>query len=163
VRAATGEIPPGVADGATLRIRGKGESGVRGGADGDLYVRVDVEPHALFDRRGDDLVCALDIPLTQAVLGATIPVQTLDDDEEISVPAGTQHGTVLRLRGKGIPHLNGHGRGDLLIHVSVAIPGKLKAEERALFEKLATLRGESVNADKGKGVFRRMRDSFLGE
>ncbi|MCA1830333.1 MAG: DnaJ domain-containing protein, partial [Actinobacteria bacterium] len=87
------DIPPGIADGTTLRIRGKGEVGVRGGADGDLYVRVDVEPHELFERRGDDLVCALEVPLTQAVLGADVTVRALDGDEEVSVPAGTQHGT----------------------------------------------------------------------
>ena len=162
-RTVTVDVPAGVDDGTTMRIRGRGESGVRGGADGDLYVRIHVEPHDVFERRGNDLLCALEVPLTQAVLGAEIPVQTLDGAESVDLPAGAPHGTVLRVRGKGVPHLNGGGRGDLLLHVSIDIPKKLTAEERTLIEQLAALRGESVKSGKGKGVFRRVRDSILGE
>jgi molecular chaperone DnaJ len=156
------EIPPGVDDGTTLRMRGYGEAGVRGGADGDLFIRLNVKPHEFFARRGDDLECELNVPLTQAVLGAEIPVQTLDGSETLNLPAGTQHGTVLKLRGFGVPRLDGRGRGDLLVHVTVDIPVHLKGEERAIFEHLAELRGEAV-AGEEKGIFRRLRDSFLGE
>jgi len=161
-RTVTINVPAGVDDGTTLRLRGEGEGGVRGGADGDLFVRVNVRPHDLFARRGDDLVCELTVPLSQAVLGASIPVQTLDGTEPLEVAAGTQHGDVLRLRGKGVPRLDGRGRGDLLIHVAVDIPKKLKPEERELFERVAELRGEAV-ADGSKGIFRRIRDGFLGQ
>ena len=156
------EIPAGVDDGTTLRMRGNGEAGVRGGADGDLFIRINVKPHEFFARRGDDLECELNVPLTQAVLGADIPVQTLDGTETVKLSAGTQHGTVVKLRGHGVPRLDGRGRGDLLVHVTVDIPSHIKGEERELFERLADLRGEAV-AGEQKGIFRRLRDSFLGE
>ena len=161
-RATTVEIPAGVDDGTTLRMRGTGEAGVRGGADGDLFIRINVRPHEFFARRGDDLECELNVPVSQAVLGAEIPVQTLDGSETVRLAAGTQHGTVVRLRGHGVPRLDGRGRGDLLVHVTVDIPDHLKSEERALFERIAELRGEAV-ADEQKGIFRRLRDSFLGQ
>ena len=156
------EIPAGVDDGTTLRMRGNGEAGVRGGADGDLFIRINVKPHEFFARRGDDLECELNVPLTQSVLGAEIPVQTLDGTETVKLSAGTQHGTVVKLRGHGVPRLDGRGRGDLLVHVTVDIPSHIKGEERELFERLADLRGEAV-AGEQKGIFRRLRDSFLGE
>jgi molecular chaperone DnaJ len=160
-RAVTVDIPAGIANGMTVRVRGQGEAGVRGGGDGDLYVGVIVVPHEVFEREGDDLLCALSVPLTQAVLGAEIPVQTIDGEEVVTIPPGTQHGTVLRVRGHGVPRINGGRRGDLLLHVSVAIPDKLKGEERELFERLATVRGETVTG-KQKGVLGRLRD-MLGQ
>ena len=156
------DIPAGVDHGMTVRVRAQGEAGVRGGGDGDLYVQVTVMPHAVFERAGDDLVCALEVPLTQAILGTEIPVATIDGEETITIPAGTQHGTVVKLRGHGVPRLNGRARGDLLVHLSVAIPDKLKPEERALFEQLARIRGEHVSG-KQKGMFSRLRDSLLGQ
>jgi molecular chaperone DnaJ len=161
-RTTTVEIPAGVDDGTTLRMRGTGEAGVRGGADGDLFIRINVRPHEFFARRGDDLECELNVPVSQAVLGAEIPVQTLDGSETVRLAAGTQHGTVVKLRGHGVPRLDGRGRGDLLVHVTVDIPDHLKSEERALFERIADLRGEAV-AGEQKGIFRRLRDSFLGQ
>jgi molecular chaperone DnaJ len=161
-RMVTINVPAGVDDGTTLRLRGEGEAGVLGGADGDLFVRIDVRPHEYFARRGDDLLCELTIPLSQAVLGASIPVQTLDGSEDLEIAAGTQHGDVLRLRARGVPRLDGRGRGDLLVHVAVEIPKKLKAEERELFERVAEMRGEAV-ADGSKGIFRRIRDGFLSQ
>jgi molecular chaperone DnaJ len=156
------DIPAGVDDGTTLRMRGTGEAGVRGGADGDLFIRINVRPHEFFARHGDDLECELNVPVSQAVLGADIPVQTLDGSETVRLPAGTQHGTVVKLRAHGVPRLDGRGRGDLLVHVTVDIPEHLKPDERALFEQLAELRGEAV-AGEQKGIFRRLRDSFLGQ
>ena len=155
-------IPAGVPDGTTLRLRGQGEAGVRGGADGDLFVRVSVQEHDLFTRDGDDLRSELAVPLTQAVLGAEIPIQTIDGKEVVQVPPGTQDGTVLRVRDAGVPHLDGRGRGDLLVHVSVNIPRRLSTEERQLFENLAALRGEEV-APEQRGLFHRLRDSIRGQ
>ncbi|MGZ4127986.1 MAG: molecular chaperone DnaJ [Actinomycetota bacterium] len=160
-RTVTIDVPPGVDDGTTLRMRGQGEAGVRGGADGDLFIRINVRPHELFVRRGEDLLCELSVPLSQAVLGAEIPIKTLEGEEALPVPAGTQHGAVLRMRGHGVPRLDGRGRGDLLVHVAVEIPSRLKPEERALFERLAEMRGESVTGEQ-KGIFRRLRDSLGG-
>lgn len=154
----TVEIPPGVAEGTTLRIRGRGEAGVRGGPDGDLFVRVSVEPHEYFVRDGDNLVSELVVPLTDAVLGAKIDVPTIDGEATLEIAPGTQHGAVLRLRGHGTPRLDGRGRGDLLVRAVVEIPHKLRKEEREIFERLA-----EVRARPSKGVFRRIRDSFLGE
>lgn len=152
----TVEIPPGVQDGMTLRLRGRGEQGARGGPDGDLFVRVNVMPHEVFERDGDDLVCEVRVPLTQAILGGEIPIETLDGARALSVPAGTQHGSVLALKGLGAPRLDGRGRGDLRAHVTVEIPSRLSAEERALVEKLAALRGEAVGG-VGKRGFRRRK------
>lgn len=153
------QVPPGVNDGMTLRLRGEGEPGVRGGADGDLFVRINIEPHDIFERDGDDLIGDLAISLSQAVLGAQIPVKTLDGEEEVRIDPGTQHGAIIRLKARGMPRLDGRGRGDLLVHVSVEIPRSLTSEERSLFERLAQLRGEDVGSDS-RSLFRRMRDTF---
>jgi molecular chaperone DnaJ len=153
------EIPPGVADGTTLRLRGRGEAGVRGGADGDLFVRAAVQEHDFFVRDGDHLRCELLVPLTSAVLGGEIVVRTIEGDTPLEIPAGTQHGAVLRLRGHGVPRLDGRGRGDQLVHVLVEIPSKLRKEERELFERLAEMRAKS----DGRGALRKLRDSILGE
>jgi molecular chaperone DnaJ len=158
-REETVDVPAGVDHGTTLRLRGRGEHGVRGGQDGDVFLTVRVRPHEIFERNGNDLECALHVPLTQAVLGAKMEVPTLDGPESLAVPAGTQHGEVLRLRGKGAARLDGRGRGDLLVHVSVAVPMQVGVEERALFEQLAKLRGEEVNGEQ-PGLFRRLRDTF---
>jgi len=161
-RSVTVDVPAGVADGMTLRLRGQGEAGVRGGASGDLYLTIAIEPHDVFTRQGDDLVCELPVPLTQAVLGAELPVATLDGERTLRVDPGTQHGTVIRLRGEGMPSLEGRGRGDLLVHVSVEVPTRLGEEERALFERLAEVRGEVVGGEQ-PGIFRRIRETFRGQ
>ncbi len=161
-RTVTVEIPPGVDDGTTLRLRGQGEAGVRGGPDGDLFVQVHVSRHEIFERDGHNLVCDLAVPLTQAVLGADIPVHTLDGEETIQIAPGTQHGSVMRLRGLGAHRLDGRGRGDLLVHISVEIPRKLGVEERSLFEKLAEVRGEPVGGGE-RGIFGRLRDTLRGQ
>ena len=138
----TVEVPAGVAHGMELRIEGGGEGGRRGAPPGDLYLTLAVEPHPIFDRRGSDLLCALDVPLTAAVLGAEIDIETLDGLERVTVAPGTRSGMVTRLRGKGVPHLGRRGRGDLLVRLDVDIPAKLGKKERALVEQLADRRGE---------------------
>lgn len=154
-------IPLGIDDGATLRVRGRGEPGVRGGRDGDLYVRIHVTPHEVFERRGTDLVCELSIPVTQAILGAQVEVDTIDGPVTLGVPAGTVDGSVLRMRGHGASGLEGRGgRGDLLVVIRLLIPSKLNDQERALVEELAALRGESH--EEQRGLFGRLRDTLRG-
>jgi molecular chaperone DnaJ len=127
-----------------LRIAGAGNAGKAGGPPGDLYLQTAVQPHQSFERRGSDLLSILDVPLTQAVLGAELDVATLDGAERVKVDAGTQPGTVIRLRGHGVPNLGRRGRGDLYLTVQVAVPDHLKKEERGLVERLAELRGEAA-------------------
>ncbi len=152
-------VPAGVQDGTALRIDGRGESGVRSGPPGDLYVQFAVRPHPVFLRDGDNLVCSLRIPVTVAALGAEVPIETLDGDDTIHVPAGTQPGALLRMGGKGVPRLGGRGRGDLIVQVSVDVPTKLRGDERELLTKLAEMRGEKTG-DVAKGFLDRIKDAF---
>jgi molecular chaperone DnaJ len=140
----TVDVPAGVADGLELRIAGAGNAGRSGGPPGDLYLQTGVHPHPSFERRGADLIAILDVPLTQAVLGADVEVTTLDGSERVKIAAGTQPGTVIRLRGQGVPNLGRRGRGDLFLTVQVVVPEHLKKDERGLVERLADLRGEST-------------------
>jgi molecular chaperone DnaJ len=140
----TVDVPSGVADGMELRIAGAGNAGRAGGPPGDLYLQTDVDPHPSFERRGSDLLTIVDVPLTQAVLGAELDVTTLDGVERVKVAPGTQPGTVIRLRAHGVPNLGRRGRGDLFLTVQVAIPEHLNKEERGLVERLAQTRGETA-------------------
>ncbi len=149
----TVDVPSGVADGMELRIAGAGNAGRAGGPPGDLYLQTNVQPHASFERRGSDLASIVDVPLTQAVLGADLDVATLDGNERVKVEAGTQPGAVIRLRGHGVPHLGRRGRGDLYLTVQVVVPDHLKKDERRLVEQLAEARGEA--ARKGPANLRR--------
>lgn len=159
-RSYTVEIPAGIDRGQTLRLTGKGGAGPRGGPLGDLYIRVDVRPHDRFERHGWDLVHHLTVSMTQAALGARVVLPTLDSTEEVLVEAGTQSGKLYRFRGQGVPRVDGRGRGDLVVRLSVEIPMKLDDEERELLERLAALRGEQVGGvDHGllgklKGAFK---------
>jgi molecular chaperone DnaJ len=132
-------IPAGVDAESRLRIPGEGEAGARGGPSGDLYVFIHVEDHPFFERHESDLICRVPISFTQAALGAQIEVPTLDGKESLNIPEGTQTGTRFRIRGKGIPRLEGHGRGDLHVFVRVVTPSRLNKEQRQLLEQLATL------------------------
>ncbi len=153
------QVPAGIADGQRLRVSGRGPAAPRGGAPGDLYVLVSVRPHSRFQRHGDDLVQVLGISMTQAVLGVALRIETLDGEEDLVIPAGTQSGRVFRLRGRGVPSLRSRGRGDLLVQVEVIIPDRLSAEEAGLVRRLAELRGEEV-APKEEGFFSRIRSAF---
>jgi molecular chaperone DnaJ len=139
----TVEIPAGVSDGMELRVGGNGHAGVAGGQSGDLYVRLEVEPSAAFERRGQDLYTVLDVSITHAALGTQIQIAALQGPETVKIEAGTESGTIVRLRGKGVPNLNRRGRGDLYITVHVVTPRELTREERSLLERLSELRGES--------------------
>jgi molecular chaperone DnaJ len=162
-------IPAGVADGMRVRLAGQGEVGSGGGPAGDLYVEVEEEPHELFTRDGADLHCTVQLPMTAAALGTTLPLPTLDGTEELHVEPGTQTGTVRTLRGKGMPRLRSTGRidghGDLMVHVDVVVPTKLDKEQTELLRQLAALRGEEQpdlagGNRNGHGIFSRLRDSF---
>jgi len=159
-RTYTVEVPAGIDRGQTLRLTGKGGAGPRGGPAGDLYVRIDVRPHERFERQGYDLVHVLNVSMAQAALGTGIPLVTLDGEEHIVLDPGTQTGKVYRFRGKGVPHVDGRGRGDLLVQVVVDTPTKLSKEEAELLEQFAKLRGEEITpVDHGllgkiKGAFK---------
>lgn len=136
------DIPAGVADGMELRVGGAGHAGVAGGGSGDLFVRLEVEPSPAFERRNQDLYAVLDVSITQATLGAQLTIPSLDGDETITIEPGTASGTVVRLRGKGVPNLQRRGRGDLFVTVHVVTPTDLSREERKLLDRFAELRGE---------------------
>jgi len=142
------QIPPGVNTGSRLRLRGEGEGGERGGPPGDLYVIIYVEPHEFFERQEDDIICRIPIPFTMAALGGEIEVPTLDGAKKIEIPKGTQPGEIFRLRGKGIPHLHGHGKGDQIIEAVVRIPQKLTKEQAELLKDFAALE-ENKRATSG--------------
>lgn len=152
------EIPAGVDTGARLRIRGEGDSGFRGGPPGDLHVDVIVSPHDVFTRNGNDLHKQAEISFSQAALGDEISFSAIDGSSvSLKIPAGTQSGSELRVRGKGMPSVRGFGgRGDIVVHVTVVTPKSLNRRERELFEELAELEGSrrNVKSKKGrKGIF----------
>jgi molecular chaperone DnaJ len=153
------DIPAGVDTGSTLRLTGFGAVGPRGGPAGDLYVQVRVAPHPRFERDGDDLVHHLHLPVTQAALGAAITFETLDGAEDLVIPRGTQTGKVFRLRGRGVPHVRGRGRGDLLVQVVVDTPVDLDPEVEEALRQVAALRDEEV-APADRGFFSRIKSAF---
>ena len=155
----TVNVLAGVDDGTTLRLTGRGAVGPRGGPTGDLYVSVRVRPHPVFERHGSDLYHRLHLPVTQAALGVELDYETLDGDVEVRIPAGTQTGEVFRLRGSGVPHLQGRGRGDIVLEVVVDTPTGLSAEEDKLFRSLAVERGETVG-EPGDGLISRIRSAL---
>jgi len=149
------DVPPGVSDGLELRISGAGHGGRAGGPAGDLYLSIAVDRSPVFERRSQDLFAVVDVPVAQAALGAELEVETLDGVERVTLEPGTQSGTVIRLRGKGIPNLSRRGRGDLFLTVHVETPRNLKREERKLLGQLAELRGESVGKGSARARVRR--------
>jgi molecular chaperone DnaJ len=153
------KIPAGVESGSRLRVSGEGEAGQRGGSPGDLYVYIYVKAHSKFERQGDDVVSEITISFTQAALGTTVMVDTLDGKVELRIPEGTQHGTSFRMRGHGITHLRGHNRGDHFVRVKVAVPTRLNGEQRELLKKLALSFGEKLSADD-KGFMDKVKEAF---
>jgi molecular chaperone DnaJ len=145
-------IPPGVEDGQTIRVKGRGEAGRNNGPAGDLYVEVSVDRHSLFGRRARNLT--LEVPLTfpEAVLGATVRVPTLDDPVSLKIPAGTPSGKTFRVKGRGVPAGKRTSAGDLLVTVVVAVPEKLNDEQKAAVEQLAAVSDGSPRAFLEEGV-----------
>jgi len=138
-------IPAGVDTGARLRSSGNGEGGLRGGPPGDLYVVLHVKDHEIFQRDADDLICEVPIQFVDAALGAEIEVPTLTEPAQIRIPPGTQNGTVFRLKGRGVKNVQGYGHGDLHVRVTVEVPTKLNAEQKAKLKEFADLCDPSVN------------------
>ncbi|MCQ2960266.1 MAG: molecular chaperone DnaJ [Bacteroidales bacterium] len=154
----TVKIPAGVAEGMQLNVQGKGNAPRHGGVNGDLLVQILEESHPDFERDGNDLVYDLNISFPDAVLGATVEIPTVESPVKIKIEEGTQSGKILRLRGKGIPDVNGYGRGDLLVNVQVFVPKDVTKEERKLLEKLQE--SDSFRPKNKSGFFDRMKDFF---
>jgi molecular chaperone DnaJ len=136
-------IPPGVVDGQRIRLKSKGNPGVHGGPAGDLFVDVHVTTDSRFDRRGRNITTTVRVPLTQAMLGTTVEVPTLDEPVTLKIPAGTQPGTTMRVKSRGVPAHGKNAGGDLLVTISVTVPKKLNKRQRTLVEQLATALKES--------------------
>jgi molecular chaperone DnaJ len=158
----TVKVPPGVDTGTRLKLTGEGEPGDRGGPPGDLYVVVHVQEHPIFVREDTEVICEVPISFTQASLGSTIEVPTLDGKMKMKIPGGTQSGKVFRLRGKGIPHLNGYQRGDQHVRVTVEVPATLSRKQRELLEQFAALEGEDTHP-QSKSFFDKVKELFGSE
>ncbi len=157
-------VPAGIDAGMRLRLSGEGEGGSLGGPAGDLYVVLDVKPHELFERDGLDLHLALPISVYQALLGARLKVPTiLGDEQTVEIPSGAQPNDVVRLRGAGMPRLDGGQRGDLHIHLKVVIPRRLSSEERSLLEEAAAAGGGVDLTNQEGGLFERIRRALSGD
>ncbi len=153
------KIPAGIENGSRLRVSGEGEAGTRGGTAGDLYVYIFVKAHSKFERQGDDVISEIGISVTQAALGTAVLVDTLDGKVELKIPEGTQHGTQFRMKGHGVTHLRGNGRGDHFVRVRLTVPNKLNGEQRELLKKLALSFGEKLSADE-KGFIDKVKEAF---
>jgi len=153
------KVPAGVEQDTRIRYQGEGEAGVFGGPAGDLYVVLNVKQHKFFERDGDDLHCVVPISFPQAALGTEIEIQTLEGKATIKVPEGTQSGKEIKLRHQGVPHLNEHGKGDLIVEIRVATPAKLTKVQRDLLKQLAeTMTVE--NTPTSGSVFSKVKDIF---
>jgi molecular chaperone DnaJ len=164
-RTVTVKIPAGVDSGTRVQLSGQGEVGPGGGPAGDLYVEIDVEPHEIFTRHGDDLHCSVTLPMTAAALGTTIDLPTLEGESTpLEIKPGTQSGTGITLTARGVPRLRHAGRGDLIVQILVETPTRLDDAQAALLRQLAEARGEERPTGQiqaaPKGVFGRLRDAF---
>ncbi len=146
-------IPAGIDDGQTVSLRGQGHAGLNGGPKGDLLITVSVKAHPLFERDGSSVLFEMPISFVQATLGAEVEVPTLDGKVKYTIPEGTQTGSVFRLRGKGIPYLNGSSRGDQYVTVYIVTPKNLNAEQKELLRKFGEATGEAEGVKSGNGIF----------
>lgn len=153
------KIPAGIDDGQTISLRGEGNSGSLGGPSGDLYVSVSVRPHKLFKRDGQDVLLEMPVSFVQATLGASLTVPTIDGKVQYNMPEGTQTGTIFRLKGSGIPNLNGRGRGDQYVKVSIEIPKNLTQEQKDVLRSFDEAVDDQHYENK-KGFFAKMKDLF---
>ena len=153
------KVPPGVDTGNRLKLKAEGEAGMRGGLSGDLYVLIEVQEHPIFSRKGFDLYCEKEITMLQAALGDQVTIQTPDGEEAMKILEGTQPGTILTLRGKGVPYVNSYGRGDLHVAMKVKIPTNLSGQEKKILKDMARQRDEKISPQE-RGVFEKVR-TFL--
>ncbi|MDL5053164.1 molecular chaperone DnaJ [Oscillatoria laete-virens NRMC-F 0139] len=155
------KIPAGIEDGMRLRVSGMGDSGVRGGSPGDLYIVIHIKDHEFFVRDGDDVYCEMNLPFTTAALGGDVEVRTLTGKVSLRIPAGTQSGKVFRLKGRGIENVQGRGIGDQNVKINVQIPTKLTAKQKQLLEEFSKLSGDDTYPeDSGKGFFEKAKSFF---
>lgn len=163
-RDVTIKVPGGVDSGTRIHLVGEGEVGPGGGPPGDIYIDINVRAHETFRRRGDDLHCTIEVPMTAAALGASMTVDTLDGPVEVDVRAGTQPQDSITIPGHGVTHLRGTGRGDLVVHLDVTVPTKLDDQQRELLRQLAESRGESRPegrmAPANGGIFGKLKEAF---
>lgn len=153
------KVPAGVEQDTRIRYQGEGEAGKFAGPAGDLYVVLSVKEHQFFERDGDNLHCVMPISFPQAALGTELEIQTLEGPATIKIPEGTQSGKEFRLRGKGVPHLNSHGKGDLIVEIRVQTPGKLNKQQKELLRQL----GETIvveNTPTSRNIFSKMKEMF---
>ena len=153
------KVPPGVDVGSRLRLTGEGDAGVRGGPPGDLYVIINVKPHPIFKRSGDDIVCEVPISFAQSALGAEIEIPTLEGSAKLKVPAGTQSGKIFRLKTRGIASLHTGRRGDMQVVIRVETPTKLTKQQKELLKEFADLGGEETTP-LAKNFFSRVKEIF---
>ena len=158
-RTYTVDVPAGIDTGSTLRLTGRGAVGPRGGPLGDLYVRIRVRAHDRFVRHNYDLAHELHVSVAQAALGTHLAFATLDGDEDLVIPRGTQTGRIFRLRGRGVPHVEGRGRGDLLVQLVVDTPTDLTEEQEDALRHYAELRGDEVGLPES-GLLSKIRSAF---
>ena len=155
------KIPAGVDDGSQMRLSGEGELGSQGGPRGNLYLQLNVKPHELFRRDEDDLILDLDLNFAQVGLGDEVEVPTIDGEpHELRIPAGTQTGETFVMRGKGVPHLRGGGRGDMIVHVNVVTPKNATKEQRELLKQLAASMGTDVRPQEDRGIMGKLKDAL---
>lgn len=144
------KIPAGVTTGSRIRLSGEGDAGARGGNPGNLYISLSVKEHDIFRRDNDDILYELPVNFAEAALGTEVNVPTLDGDEKLKIPSGSQTGKVFRLKNKGIPHLQGRGQGDELVRLRIVTPESLTKKQRQLFEELAAEFGTNKKSGKKK-------------
>ena len=152
-------VPAGINDEQVLNVSGHGNSGINGGPAGDLHVYIGIRPHPIFERRGDDIWCDLPITFTQATLGATVTVPTLDGKASYDIHEGTQPGDVFKLKGKGVQHLGGRGRGDQFVRVVIEVPKNLNSKQKQLIREFDEALGDK-NYQKRKGFMDKLKDIF---
>ncbi|GAA1484837.1 molecular chaperone DnaJ [Brachybacterium fresconis] len=157
-RTVTVKVPSGVENGTRIQLRGQGEVGEAGGPSGDLFIELAVVDHEMFDRDGEDLVTTMAVPMTSAALGATIPLETFDGNQDIDVKPGAQPGDEITLKGLGVTPLRRERRGDIRVVLDVDVPTTLSEQERELLEQFAALRGDETTRRKGHGPFSKLRD-----
>lgn len=160
VRTLNVKIPPGVDDDTQIRLTNEGAPGIDGGAPGNLYVVLHVRSHEFFQRRGDDILLEMEINIAQAALGDEIVIPTVDGEEQLIIPAGTQSGTVFKQRARGVPHLRRSGRGDQLVIIHVAVPTRLTNDQKELLRTLAETLGKEVIPQREKSILGQLRNAL---
>ena len=161
-RVVTVKIPAGVHEGQAVRIVGEGEAGEAGAPSGDLHVYIAVKPHPFFSRHNNDLVCQMPVSFTQAALGAKVEVPTLKGQEVMDIPAGTQHGEVFKLKGKGLPDIRSYRNGDQLVQILIEVPKRLNERQKQLLREFATIEDAEVTPER-KGFKEKLKAMFSGD